>query len=156
MGDYVVGEGDVGSHTIDRVDIAGGNGIDGRLFVHARVFLLAISRHHILLHHLRRGRGPDDGVGAGGDGRLNRLGRFAARRDEREVGVGTTQLAQYFGCVLAGGDVQDLGAGAHFGMGVVGAHDRRHDGDVHHMNDMLDHLGRGGGVHDHARDALHL
>ena len=41
----------------------------------------------------RRRRCPDDGVGAGGDGLANALGRLAARRDKRQVGIVLAQLA---------------------------------------------------------------
>ena len=41
-------------------------------------------------------------------------------------------------------------------MCVVCAYHGRYDRDVYHVRDVLDHLGRGRGVDDHACDALHL
>ena len=67
------------------------------------------------------------------------------------------QFTQDLGRVLAGGDVENLGAGAHLGVGiVVAANDRGDDGDVGDVGDVLDHLGSGGGVNHAARRALHL
>lgn len=67
------------------------------------------------------------------------------------------QLAQDLRRVLTGCDVEDLGAGAHFGVSIVVAtNDRGDDGDVGDVSDVLDHLGGGGGVDHAARRALHL
>ena len=67
------------------------------------------------------------------------------------------QLAQDLRRVLAGGDVEDLGSGAHFGMRIIVAtYDRGDDGDVGDVGDVLDHLGGSGGVDHAARRALHL
>ena len=67
------------------------------------------------------------------------------------------QFTQDLGCVFAGGDVENLGSGAHFGMRIIVAtYDRGDDGDVGDVGDVLDHLGSGGGVDHAARRALHL
>ena len=67
------------------------------------------------------------------------------------------QLAQDLGRVLAGGDVENLGSGAHFGMRIIVAtYDRGDDGDVGDVGDVFDHLSSGGGVDHAARRALHL
>lgn len=80
-------------------------------------------------------------------------GVLAARRDERQVGIVLAQFTQDLGRVFAGGDVENLGSGAHFGMRIVVAtYDRGDDGDVGDVGDVLDHLGSSGGV-DHAAAA---
>ena len=67
------------------------------------------------------------------------------------------QLAQDLRRVLAGCDVEDLGAGAHLCVSIVVAtNDRGDDGDIGDVGDVLDHLGGGGGVDHAARRALHL
>ena len=118
------------------------------------VFLhLAVALHHVGLQLLGRRRRPNDGVGAGGDGLTDALGRLAARCDERQVGIVLAQLAQDLGRVLAGRDVEDLGSGTHFGVSIVVAtYDRGDDGYVGDVGDVLDHFGGGGGV-DHAAAA---
>ena len=160
--DDLVGNRHVGIHILDLADLGGGDLVDNGHIV-ARddrrgVFLhLAVALHHVGLQLLGRRRRPNDGVGAGGDGLTDALGRLAARCDERQVGIVLAQLAQDLGRVLAGRDVEDLGSGAHFGVSIVVAtYDRGDDGDVGDVGDVLDHFGSSRGVDHTARRALHL
>lgn len=113
--------------------------------------------HELALELLHRGRYPGDGIRAGVDCAPDGGGVLAATRDDGNLREALAHFPDDRRRVLAGGDVDHLGAGHDLGGDeLVEGHDRENDRDVDARGNLAHVLDARGRIDDDAIGTLHL